>query len=179
MGKLIRKRRIAGDSWRLLEPLRDGAPAQPAAPGEPAALPTEGDLIVPLAVWREQRAAIATRAGRTGVLLEAADDPAAIAGDLAALALVAIRFPAFADGRGLSNARLLRERYGYGGELRAVGEVLRDSLLGMERCGFDAFALRADQDAEDALRAFDELTETYQASVTQPQPLFRRRLAAA
>jgi uncharacterized protein (DUF934 family) len=109
------------------------------------------------------------------VRLEPTDDPAAIAARLSEISLIEINFPKFGDGRGFSIARLLRERYGYKGELRAVGEVARDHLHYMEQCGFDAFLLREGEDVEDALAAFDDFSEHYQASVKQPTPLFRRR----
>jgi uncharacterized protein (DUF934 family) len=107
--------------------------------------------------------------------LEPADDPAAFAHRLGAVSRVEVNFPNFTDGRGYSIARLLRARYGYGGELRAVGDVQRDQLFNLARCGFNAFLLRKDEDADEALAAFDDFSETYQASVDQPQPLFRRR----
>lgn len=107
--------------------------------------------------------------------LEPADDPAAFAGRLAGLCVVAVKFPKYGDGRGYSIGRLLRERHGYKGELRAVGEVARDHLQLLAQCGFDAFELRAGEDVEDALAAFDDLSDAYQASAAQPQPLFRRR----
>ena len=108
-------------------------------------------------------------------LLEAGDDPGALAGSLERLKAIAVRFPAFGDGRGYSIARLLRERYGYRGELRAVGEVARDHLYFMAQCGFDAFELRAGEDPREALAAFNDFSEAYQASVARPRPLFRRR----
>ncbi len=107
--------------------------------------------------------------------LEPADDPASVADRLQAVARVEVNFPSFTDGRGYSIARLLRERYGYRGELRAVGDVQRDQLYYLSRCGFDAFLLREDAGAGDALAAFDDFSEAYQASVERPQPLFRRR----
>jgi uncharacterized protein (DUF934 family) len=107
--------------------------------------------------------------------LEPGDDPAGVADRLATAARVEVNFPAFADGRGYSIARLLRERYGYQGELRAVGDVLRDQIFYLSRVGFDAFLLREDQDAEEALAALHDFSEVYQASVERPQPLFRRR----
>jgi uncharacterized protein (DUF934 family) len=88
-----------------------------------------------------------------------------------------VNFPKFADGRGYSTARLLRERYGYHGEIRAIGDVLHDQLFFMKRCGFDAYAVRADKDIEAALAGFDDFSDAYQAAVDQPQPLFRRRAA--
>ena len=170
MANLIRNRRVETDSWRLLKPGADGAPPT---------VPAEGDVIVPLALWQAERDALAARSGRTGVWLDSKDGPEAIAADLALLPLVAVNFPSIGDGRGLSTARLLRERYGYQGEIRAIGAVISDLLLGMQRCGFDAFALRDDQEPEDALRAFDELADAYQASAVEAQPLFRRRQAGA
>jgi uncharacterized protein (DUF934 family) len=111
------------------------------------------------------------------ILLQPTDDPAAVAARLPNVSRVEINFPKFGDGRGFSIARLLRERYGYRGELRAVGQVARDHLYMMEKCGFDAFLLRDGEDADEALAAFGDYSETYQATVTQPQPLFRRRLS--
>jgi uncharacterized protein (DUF934 family) len=109
--------------------------------------------------------------------LEPGDDPAALAASLGGLKVVAVNFPKFGDGRGYSIARLLRERYGYRGELRAVGQVARDHLYFMAQCGFDAFELRAGEDPGEALAAFNDFSEAYQASVARPQPLFRRRRA--
>src|SRR6267378_4292945 len=109
--------------------------------------------------------------------LEPTDDPAAVAERLARVARVEVHFPKFGDGRGFSIGRLLRERYGYQGELRAVGHITRDHLFFLESCGFDAFELREGEDPHAALAAFEDFSESYQASVTRPQPLFCRRLA--
>ena len=109
------------------------------------------------------------------IRLEPADDPAKVVDELERAARVEVNFPKFGDGRGYSIARLLRERYGYKGELRAVGHITRDHLFFMESCGFDAFELREGEDPHEALAAFDDFSESYQASVTRPQPLFRRR----
>jgi uncharacterized protein (DUF934 family) len=109
------------------------------------------------------------------LVLEPTDDPALLAGALAPLRVIAVNFPKYGDGRGYSIARLLRERYGYRGELRAVGHITRDLLFFMESCGFDAFELRPGEDAHEALAGFDDFSESYQASVARPQPLFRRR----
>jgi uncharacterized protein (DUF934 family) len=107
--------------------------------------------------------------------LEPHDDPASLAPRIDRLALVEINFPAFTDGRGYSIARLLRERYGYRGELRAVGDVQRDQLFYLARCGFDSFLLREGEDPQQALRALSDFSDAYQASPEQPLPLFRRR----
>ncbi len=110
------------------------------------------------------------------VRLEPADDPASVVDRLDRVARIEVNFPKFGDGRGYSIARLLRERYGYKGELRAVGQITRDHLFFMESCGFDAFELREGEDPHEALAAFNDFSEAYQASVKRPLPLFRRRL---
>ena len=107
--------------------------------------------------------------------LEPTDDPASVADRLDRVARIEVNFPKFGDGRGYSIARLLRERYGYKGELRAIGEVVRDHLFYMESCGFDAFLLREGEDPVEALTGFEDFSESYQASVARPLPLFRRR----
>jgi uncharacterized protein (DUF934 family) len=94
--------------------------------------------------------------------LEPAEDFSAIAERLSGASRVEVHFPKFGDGRGYSIARLLRQRYGYKGELRAVGQFTRDHLLYMERVGFDAFELREGEDAQEALAAFDDFSAAYQ-----------------
>jgi uncharacterized protein (DUF934 family) len=111
------------------------------------------------------------------VRLEPQDDLSVLTEKIKSAARIEVNFPKFGDGRGYSIARLLRDRYGYKGELRAVGEVARDHLYYMEQCGFDAFLLRAGEDVAEALAAFDDFSERYQSTVAEPQPLFRRREA--
>lgn len=163
-GALIIGRTLARDRWKWLEA------------DEP--LPLQGPLVVPLARWVAEREALRARAGDLGVRLEPDDDPTRLAPDLDRLRLIAIRFPQFTDGRGYSLARLLRDRLGWRGELRAVGDVQRDQLLYLSRVGFDAFALKADDDADAAASALDAFSEAYQAAWDRPQPLFRRRVTA-
>jgi uncharacterized protein (DUF934 family) len=157
--RVIKERKIVDDDWELL-PLG-------------AALPSSGDVIVGLAAWSEWLAAPTERSGRVGVLLASGELPELIEAPERA-PLIAIEFPKFADGRGYSSARLLRERHHYKGELRAVGDVLRDQLFYMARCGIDSFALKAGKDIEGALAAFDDFSTSYQAAADDPRPLFRR-----
>ena len=96
------------------------------------------------------------------IRLEPADDPAAVAGELGRAARVEVNFPKFGDGRGYSLARLLRTRYGYRGELRAVGHITRDLLFFMESCGFDAYELREGENPQEALRSFEDFSHAYQ-----------------
>ena len=118
---------------------------------------------------------IVTQPSPPDLVLEPTDDPALVAGAVGVAGVIAINFPKFGDGRGYSIARLLRERYGYKGELRAVGEVARDHLHAMAQCGFDAFQLREGENPQEALRAFSDFSDQYQATAAQPLPLFRRR----
>ncbi len=148
---------------------------------EDASLPPTGNLIVALPYWLKERTALATRAGKTGVWLQGADDPTQIdlVRELVKLPLIAIEFAQFVDGRGFSIGRLLRERYGFKGELRAFGDVFRDTIPYLARCGFNAFVLKDGKSLDDALRAFDDFSGAYQNAVDQPAPYYRRRLAAA
>jgi uncharacterized protein (DUF934 family) len=111
------------------------------------------------------------------IRLEPGDEPASIAEQLGRASRVEVNFPKFGDGRGYSLGRLLRERYNYRGELRAVGHITRDLLFYLESCGFDAYELRAGEDPQEALAGFEDFSESYQASVARPVPLFRRREA--
>jgi len=138
-------------------------------------LPPGARAIVPLQLWQAEREAL--RARGAGVLLAPDDDPGALAEDAATLPIIAVDFPQFTDGRGCSTARLLRERYGYRGELRAVGDVGRDQLYALSECGFDAFALHADGDPETALVSLADFTGVYAATVRSPWPRYRRRAA--
>lgn len=133
------------------------------------------DLIVPLQLWREHSRMLLARDGGLGIWLDADEEAEEIGEDAAQFQVIALNFPAFTDGRNYSNARLLRDRYGFKGELRAIGDVLRDQLFYMHRCGFDAFAVRPDKDPYEALEGLKDFSVTYQAATDEPLPLFRRR----
>jgi uncharacterized protein (DUF934 family) len=166
MPPLIKDGAVTGDRWTLLPEaysLTD--------------LPDHGPVIVPLPLWLAERSALRAR-GEVGVLLAPGDDPAELGGDLATLPVIAVDFPQFTDGRGYSTARLLRERHRYPGELRAVGDVLRDQLYALAECGFDAFVVREDRDAADALAGLADFDGLYAPTARTPQPWFRRRGAA-
>ena len=138
-------------------------------------LPQDVPVIVPLARWRADRDALATR-GNAGVWLAPAEDPLQLAGDVDVLPVIAVDFPKFTDGRGYSTARLLRERLGYVGELRAIGDVQRDQLYYLSQVGFDAFAMANDHDPEAAVASLRDFSDGYQ--ITQARtPWFRRRHA--
>lgn len=136
------------------------------------ALPEERPAIVPLSLWQQHR----DHADLAPWLPSDTELSEALAAELAAAPLVAVDFPSFTDGRGYTLARLLRERYGYEGEVRAIGDVLVDQLFYMTRCGFDALALREDQHLDDALRALGAFSVSYQPGVDVKEALFERRL---
>ena len=110
-----------------------------------------------------------------GVWLAPDAEPEALRAYVGSLPLIAIDFPAFTDGRGYSIGRLLRDRYGFKGELRAIGDVLRDQLFALAECGFDAFDIRADRDAVEALSGLKDFASIYATTSRTPQPWFRRR----
>ena len=140
------------------------------------AIPEGVPVIVSLAAWQAHREVLRTRKD-VGVWLAPADDPFALQDDVAGLPVIAVDFPAFTDGRGYSTARLLRERLGYKGELRAIGDIQRDQLYYLSQVGFDAFAVREDLDIEAALESLRDFSDGYQ-STNARTPWFRRRDAS-
>lgn len=142
-----------------------------------------GKLIVPLAVWLSRRAELAARfaAGEIGVWLDACEEVEKLAEsvpDLDAFPVIALAFPKFGDGRAYSSATLLRTRYGFGNELRAIGAVLRDYFQFMLRTGFDTLAPAPGHytgaQLEQALASLKDFSEPYQGAADNPLPLWRR-----
>lgn len=161
---LIRHGRLADDPWTTV------------ADGDP--LP-EGPAIVTLARWQRDRDLLGERPAPLGILLKSDQSPTAIAEDLDRFAVIALEFPKFTDGRAYSSARLLRERYRYAGELRAVGNVLRDQLLFMHRCGFDAFEVARPDAVHAFARALAEVTVFYQPAADHRRSVLALRREAA
>jgi uncharacterized protein (DUF934 family) len=169
MARIIRDRNVVEDDWIRLD---DAAP-----------LPASGKIIVSHARWLAEKPVLAAR-GNVGVAIAATLDVNELKDDLAALALIAVPFNFIQpkpeggrtfDGRGYSQARALRERLGFKGEVRAVGDVFRDAMFYMQRCGVNAFEVKAGQDLNDALKAFDDFSFGYQGAADDPTPIFRRR----
>lgn len=138
-----------------------------------------GRVVLPLSVWLARKAEFAARlaAGEVGVWLEPhelVETLADAAPDLNVFPLIAVFIERFADGRAYSTGALLRTRYSFRRELRALGDVLRDQLFFLKRVGFDAFQIRADRSAEDALPSLNDFSEPYQAAAVIDQPLWRR-----
>jgi uncharacterized protein (DUF934 family) len=158
--QIIRKRAIVEDDWVHVP--------------DDAELPASGQPIVTLARYKTAGSQLHERYPRLGVRVPSDKLPEDIP-QIDKLALIAIEFPKFTDGRGYSVGRMLRDRHKFTGELRAVGWVLRDNLFYMERCGFDAFELKPGKPLESALQAFGELSNTYQTATDQKLPIYRRR----
>ncbi len=147
---LVRDGRIVEDDWTLIE-------AGPARPG----------VIAPLAAWR-------AAPDGAGVWVDGDAEVEETADEVVTAPVVAVRFAAFTDGRGLSFGALLRARYGYTGELRAFGEIIPDLTEYMHRCGFNAFELADRRQAETAIAGMARVSDHYQASVRESRPAFRR-----
>jgi len=133
----------------------------------------EAEAIVPLATALAQPQRLLA-ARPVGIWLSPTDEPAQVVPLLDSIDLIAVQFPKFGDGRGFSTAALLRTRHAWRGELRAIGDVLRDQLFFMKRVGFDSFALRADRSIEEAVASLSDFSDSYQGSVEPALPAFRR-----
>ncbi len=162
---IIKNKAVVSDDWSVLR-LAESDTA------ETVVVPV-GRILVPLKVWLAQRDNLQHRAD-IGVWFASDERAEDLQSDVQKFSVIAVDFPKFADGRGYSIAYHLRSRLAYKGELRAIGDVLRDQLFYMQRVGFDAFVPRADKDINEALKGLSDFSLTYQASSDETQPLFRR-----
>lgn len=163
--KIIKNKAIVEDNWIVSRLDEQQSPESVLIP--------DGKIIVPLQVWLQQREALLKRS-ELGVWLASDERPELLKDDVDKFSVIAVDFPKFSDGRSYSIAYNLRVRLGYTGELRAIGDVLRDQLFYMQRVGFDAFEPRSDRKIEDAIKGLSDFSEFYQKSVDQKLPLFRR-----
>ncbi|GJL71769.1 MAG: hypothetical protein NMNS01_09680 [Nitrosomonas sp.] len=162
---IIKNKTIVDDDWTILRLAQNETAKNVMVPA--------GKIIVPLKVWLEQREQLLDR-NELGVWIASDERPEMLKDDLDKFTVIAVDFPKFSDGRGYSIAYYLRARFGYTGELRAIGDVLRDQMFYLQRVGFDAFAPRPDRNIQDALKGLTDFSEVYQASVDKKMPLFRR-----
>jgi uncharacterized protein (DUF934 family) len=161
--RVIKDKKIIEDDWCVVRELDSSA-----------AIP-EGNVILPFAYWQANRDEILKRDTKHAVWIDGAIETEALLDDLEHFSIIALDFPAVKDGRSYSHARLLRDRYAFKGDLRAIGDVLRDQLFFLKRCGIDSFELREDKDPEDALKGFDDFTVRYQAAADDAVPIYKRR----
>lgn len=156
---------IANDPWRWL--------------ADEDEAPDSGDIVVSFARYKQERGVLAARAGRLGVRIAPADRVEDIADQLGPLSLIEIAFPGFRDGRGFSTARLLRDRFKFDGELRAVGDVLEDQVFYLLRSGFHSFDLKAKDALAAFTRASGSFTAAYQTASDALTPVHRLRAERA
>lgn len=166
MQKLIKDNAIVEDYWTILK--------EASNPKVLSIIPGK-NMIIPLSLWRDYPEEVSDYIGKIAVWVNSDESVYDIGEQLHDLPLIALNFPAFSDGRSYSKARELREVLNYKGEVRAIGDILRDQLFYLSRCGFDAFTLRYDQDWDASLAALTDFSNSYQGTVAQPKPLFRRR----
>jgi uncharacterized protein (DUF934 family) len=197
MSNLIKDNAIVADEWTRVVPPSLGEEAVRKQAGKvvlfkltgeetftaeqiaATQIPATGKILVPFTVWRANKDALASRVsqGEVGLVIathEAIEDVMAEVKDINAFALVAVYVERFADGRIFTIGNLLRTRYGFKNELRAVGDVLRDQLFFLKRSGFNSYLIRADRNAQEALQSLKDFSEPYQGAVDIAQPAWRR-----
>ena len=166
MPLVINQQRVEADSWTDVcgeEQLSLEQQSQPS-----------GDLLVNWQQWQQYRQQLLARDGKVGVRIANDLELDELIEDLDKLALIAVEFPVFSDGRAFSQARLLRQRYGFKGQIRAVGDVTWDRLRFMARCGIDAYEIDADRYSDEMLAAFGEISVNLQGAADDPRPIYRQ-----
>lgn len=161
--RIIKDKKVSEDNWSLVREIEDSA------------LVPAGNVILPFSYWQLNRDKLLKQNSTHAVWIDGDIEIEDMLGDLDHFSIIALDFPAFKDGRSYSYARLLRDRYAYKGDLRAIGDVLRDQLFFMQRCGIDSYQLREDKDAEDALKGFDDFTIRYQTAADGAIPVYKQR----
>jgi len=160
--KLVKHGAVIADDWTLV--------------ADDESLPDDGKaVIVSLTRFKAERDQLVGRNAPLGLRLKSNEPPAAVDGDLDRFAIVALEFPSFRDGRAYSHATQLRARFAYKGEIRAVGDVLRDQILNMIRCGIDTFEVDDDFPLEAFAQAPREFSEYYQPAVVGGPTILEKR----
>ena len=166
MQNLIKNGQVINDDWRILDK-SSGLDALSTS--------TKSSVIVPLNFWKLYRREIEAYTGKLAIWLDSDELISDIKNQIGEFSVIALNFPVFSDGRSYTNARELRQSLNFEGEIRAIGDVLRDQIFYMSRCGFDSFLLRQDQDPRACIDALQDFQESYQSTSANQNPLFRRR----
>ena len=159
--QIIKDGQIVDDSWHHLS--------------DDDLLPSTGNITVSCTRWLNERDTLKAQRRALGIRLNGQDGIENVAADLANFPLIVVEFPVMADGRGFSLARLLRERYDFGGEIRARGDFIRDQVFFLARVGVNAFESAAAKNLSELLPALKEFSVKYQAATDDPTPLYRKR----
>ena len=162
---LIKDKQIVDNDWQIIAKDAELSIAD---------VSTNDFLLLPLATWL-QYAEQLQNSKTIGVWLDSDESPEPLETLCAAIPVIAINFPVFADGRGYSYARTLRDYYNYTGDLRAIGDVLHDQMYFYKRCGFSSYLIREDADAEKALAGLNDFSADYQAGSNESKPIFHKR----
>ena len=166
MQNLIKQGAVVHDDWRLVK----------EASGPEILHVTENrNLIVPIKFWNNYKPEIENYLGNITIWLDSHEFLDEIKEALNTFSLIALNFPVFSDGRPYTTARELRQSGNFEGEIRAIGDVLRDQIFYMYQCGFNSFLLRHDQDPDSCISALNDFQANYQSTVLEENPLFRRR----
>lgn len=197
MSQLIIGNKIANDEWtRVVPPVLGDEPVRKQAGkvvmfklhGEESftqkqidgtEIPTSGKVLLPLSIWLAYKDQLASRmaAGAVAILLtthEPIENLAAVFPDTNSLPMIAVYVEKFADGRNFTLGNLLRTRYGFKNELRAVGDIMRDQLFFLKQSGFNSYQIKEGRNAEEAIASLIDFAEPYQGNVEDPNPLWRR-----
>lgn len=161
MPQILKNNQVIDDNWIMVDDSSDSLP--------------QGNILLSYEQWQTFADQLNNHKGKLGVWLDGHAEIEQLVEPLLELPLIAINFPKFADGRGFSSARLIKERYNYQGELRAIGGFIRDQLYLLKRCGFNAFQFSNETELADAAESLKDFSENYQVSADQESPLFRRR----
>ena len=161
MPQILKNNQVIDDNWIMVDDSSDSLP--------------QGNILLSYEQWQTFADQLNDHKGKLGVWLDGHAEIEQLVEPLLELPLIAINFPKFADGRGFSSARLIKERYNYQGELRAIGGCIRDQLYLLKRCGFNAFQFLNETELADAAESLKDFSENYQVSADQESPLFRRR----
>ncbi len=159
MPKIIKGSQVVDDSWVIIP--KDFSGELPRA-----------KVLLPMQYWLNNKEALNLQCA--GLWIDSDEDVDAVGLEANQFPLIAVNFPTFVDGRGFSIGRLLKERYEFNGQLRAIGNAIRDQLFYLKRCGFDSFDLKDGIDLDAAAASLNDFSVTYQSSADQPEPLFRR-----
>jgi len=160
MPKIIKGAEVADDPWIIIEKGFEGE------------LPADPLLLLPMQYWLDNRDKLNLTV--TGIWIDSDESVELIGHEANLFPLIAVNFPVFTDGRGFSIGRLLKERYEFTGQLRAIGSPIQDQLFYLMRCGFTSFDLKDGSDLESALSSLNDFDESYQGAIVPPEPLFIR-----